>query len=114
MGQRRGRAVAESVSGVDRFRTRETARPRAVVGPLLPAGTLEFGGESLSPEARRSGFAKAARGGPLEGHRAVVPAGEYTVTSAVGDRFVPVGHDETTAHWNLVCRRAQVARRIGR
>lgn len=241
--------MTESVSGVDRFRTREMTRPHAVVGPLLPAGTLEFGGESLSREAcwaelgprtrervlelggtslewwavrrelggrpavlagllgqagfvvaeprlnaerrvvmaihaylftpgssrfvpvswkpaslaSRSCFAQAARVGPprvravglgfqdaktigsmppkaqelllepfVRGERllrcetyywggpaeakifAVVLAGECTVTSAVGDRFVPVGHDETTAHWNLVCRRARVARRIGR
>ncbi|GAB3257913.1 hypothetical protein [Kineosporia babensis] len=43
-----------------------------------------------------------------------VLAGEHTVTSATGSRFVPAGHEEATAHWDLVCRRADVARRIGR
>lgn len=45
---------------------------------------------------------------------AVVAAGPRTVTSTIGTRVIPVGHDEATAHWDLACRRATVAKRIGR
>lgn len=44
----------------------------------------------------------------------LVLAGSRTLTAASGDRVIPAGHDERTAHWSLVCRRATVSRRIGR
>jgi hypothetical protein len=43
----------------------------------------------------------------------LVLAGARHVTFASGSRLVPLGHTEQTAHWALVCARADVVRRIG-
>ncbi|WP_131742090.1 hypothetical protein [Actinomadura roseirufa] len=41
-------------------------------------------------------------------------AGAKDVTFATGTKLVPAGHTDATAHWDLTCYRASVARRIGR
>jgi hypothetical protein len=41
-------------------------------------------------------------------------AGPKDVAVASGTKMIPVGHTAATAHWNLVCRRAAVIRRVGK
>jgi hypothetical protein len=44
----------------------------------------------------------------------LVIAGARDLTAASGTRVVPVGHDESHAHWSLMCHHAVVVRRIGK
>jgi hypothetical protein len=41
-------------------------------------------------------------------------AGPRDVTVATGSKVIPIGHTDASAHWNLTCYRATVARRIGK
>ncbi|CAO5186497.1 conserved hypothetical protein [Frankia sp. AiPs1] len=71
------------------------------------------GQEMLRTEWHYEG--RATDGWPSElSNYTFVLAGPAQVTVAAGTMIVPAGHTAETAHWSLVCYRADVARRIGR